>query len=49
MHTFCIFISHLQVSTRFGHLQGASVTEYFSLKMSYIQIFIGMEWYCVFV
>jgi hypothetical protein len=26
-----------------GHLQGASVTEYLSLKMPYTQIFIGME------
>jgi hypothetical protein len=49
MHTFCVFFLHLHVSAHLGHLQGASVTEYLSLKMSYIQTFIGMEWYCVYV
>jgi hypothetical protein len=48
-HFFCTFISHLHVSAHLDYLQSSSVTEYLSLKMSYIQTFIGMEWYCVYV
>jgi hypothetical protein len=49
MHFWCIFIPHLHVSAQRGHFKGAFVKEYFSLKMSYIQKFNGMEWYCVYV
>jgi hypothetical protein len=49
MHTFYVrLFLHLHVSAHLGHLWGAWVTEYLSLKMSYIQTFIGMEWYCVY-